>query len=79
MAVKALEVNPNTPDRVAKVLDDIIASADMRNRYSVNLVFEGGKVTKVCKESKQYRKFVVVTCDGLPYKAMIELIKNVHT
>ena len=41
MAVKALEVNPNTP--------------------------------------KQYQKFVVVTCDGLPHKAMIELIKNVHT
>ena len=79
MAVKALEVNPNTPDRVAKVLDDIIASADMGNKYSVKIVFEGDKVTKVCNESKQFRKFVVVTCDGLPYKAMIELIKNVHT
>ena len=45
MAVKALEVNANTPYRVAKVLVDIIASADIGNKYSVKLVFEGGKVT----------------------------------
>ena len=79
MAVKALEINPNTPDRVSKVLDDIIASSDMENKFSVKIVFKGNKVEKVINTCKESRKFVVVTCDGLPYKALIELIRNVHT
>ena len=64
MAVKALEINPNTPDRVSKVLDDIIASSDMENKFSVKIVFKGNKVEKVINTCKESRKFVVVTCDG---------------
>ena len=37
------------------------------------------KIHKIVSENDSHRKFVVVTCDGLPYKALIELIKNVHT
>ena len=79
MAVKAMAINPNTPERILRVLDDIIMSADMENKFSVKIVFDGDKVSKVYNSNKEYRKFVVVTSDGLPYKAMIELIKNVHT
>ena len=38
LAVKATAVNPNTSERIARVLDDIIQSADMKNRYSVKTV-----------------------------------------
>ena len=79
MAVGAVVINPNTPERIAKVLDVIIESADMKNKFSVKIVLADGTVTKVFNENEEFRKFVVVTADGLPYKAMIELIKNVHT
>ena len=79
MPVGAVAINPNTPDRISKVLDEVIESADMKNKYSVKIVFKNGKVTKVLNENEQFRKFVVVTADGLPYKVMIELIKNAHT
>ena len=79
MAVKALPINPNTPERIAKVLDDILSSANMENKFSVKIVFDGKNVSKELNRNKDFRKFVVVTSDGLPYKAMIELIKNVHT
>ena len=46
MAVKALEINPNTAERVAKVLDDIIASADIENKFSVKIIFDGRQVKK---------------------------------
>ena len=72
MAVKALPINPNTPERIAKVLDDILSSANMENKFSVKIVFDGEKVSKEFNTNKDFRKFVVVTSDGLPYKAMIE-------
>ena len=37
MAVGALAVNPNTPDRIAKCLDEIIDAADMKNKFAVIL------------------------------------------
>ena len=30
-------------------------------------------------EDPELRKFIVVTADGLPYKIMIDLIRNAHT
>ena len=59
IAVGALEINPNTPDRVSKVLDNIILSADMENKFSVKIVFEGNEVRKVINACKESRKFVV--------------------
>ena len=79
MAVGAMAINPNSTDRIAKVLDEVIDSADMKNKFSVKIILDGDKVTKVFNENIEFRKFVVVTADGLPYKAMIELMKNAHT
>jgi hypothetical protein len=71
-------VNPNTKDRIAKVLDEILEAADMKNNYSVKIIVSANNVTKVFQTSKEFRKHVVVTADGLPYKIMIELIENAH-
>ena len=79
MPVGAMAINPNNPERISKVLDEIIENANMKNKYSVKLCFEKGKISKKINENPEFRKFVVVTSDGLPYKAMIELIKNTHT
>ena len=78
MAVKATAVNPNTSERIAKVLDDIIEEAEMKNKYSVKIVVRDNKVTKVLNTNKEFRKHILVTADGLPYKIMIDLIENVH-
>ena len=77
--VGAMAINPNGAERISRVLDEIIECADMKNKFSVKLVLKDGKVTKVHDQNSELRKFVVVTSDGLPYKAMIELIKNAHT
>ena len=36
-------------------------------------------MTKVLQADKDFRKHIVVTADGLPYKVMIELVENAHT
>ena len=51
----------------------------MKNKYDVKIVVSKNNVEKVLNEDEIVWKFVVVTADGLPYKAMIESIKNVHT
>ena len=68
MPVGAIVINPNNPERIAKVLDEIINNANMKNKFFIKIIFENGTI----------RKLVVFTSDGLPYKAMIELIKNEH-
>ena len=79
MAVGALAVNPNTPDRIARCLDEVIDAADMKNKFSVKIVLNANSVEKVFNTNMDFRKFVVVTADGLPYKMIIDLIKNRHT
>ena len=37
MAVGAMAINPNSTDRIAKVLDEVIESADMINKFSVKI------------------------------------------
>ena len=78
-AVGAAAINPNKKERLSKVLDIILENAGIKNKYSVKLVFSGDNVTKILNSDDTYRKFVVVTADGLPYKALIELIKDVHS
>ena len=53
MAVKALAVNPNTQDRVIKVLDEIIEAADMKNKFFFKIVFDQNKVVKESNKSKK--------------------------
>ena len=78
-AVGASAVNPNKKERLSKVLDEIIEVAGMKNKFSVKLVLSENTVTKVINSDPEFRKFVVVSADGLPYKALIELIKDTHT
>ena len=78
-AVGAIAVNPNTPERISKVLDEIIEAAGMRNKYAVKLVLSDNNVTKSVVDDESFRKHIVVTADGLPYKIMIDLIENTHT
>ena len=78
MSVGAIAVNPNTMERIAKVLDSILESADMKNRFSVKIRLSANDVSKVFNINQDFRKFVMVTADGLPYKVMIDLIKNSH-
>ena len=51
----------------------------MKNKFSVKLVLSDNTVTKIINSDPEFRKFVVVSADGLPYKALIELIKDTHT
>ena len=69
LAVGALEVNPNTPERKGN---------DIKNRYPVKIKLSEAGITKDCDDNEEFRKFVVVTADGLPYKIMIDLLKNRH-
>ena len=78
-AVGATAVNPNKPERIAKVLDNLIEATGMKNQYSVKLVINGTNVQKVLITNESFRKHIVVTADGLPYKIMISLIENTHT
>ena len=78
-AVGAIAVNPNTPERISKVLDEIIEAAGMKNQFSVKIILSGTSVTKAFVPDESFRKHIVVTADGLPYKIMISLIENTHT
>ena len=78
LAVGAFPVNPNTPERICKVLDTIIEAAGMKNQFSVKIIFSEQNVKKVFLQDDTLRKHIVVTADGLPYKIMISLIENTH-
>ena len=78
ISMGAVEVNPNTPDRIAEVLDSIQKQCDIYHKYSFKYIFdEEGKVRKIensnCNED---RKYIIVTADGLPYKQLIKLIND---
>ena len=79
LAVGAIAVHPNTKERIAKVLDKILEAAGMKNNFSVKLVLSEKKVEKVFNDDPEFRKFVLVSADGLPCKVLIDLIKNAHT
>ena len=49
----------------------------MKNKCCVKIVLTGNQVTKVLNDNPEFRKFIVVMADGLPYKLMIDLIRNV--
>ena len=76
--VGAIPVNPNTKDRLVKVLDETLEAAGMTNTYSVKIVISENNVKKVFDKDGKGRKFIVVTSDGLPYKIIMDMIKNEH-
>ena len=79
MAVGALGVNPNTYERISYVLEEIQKAANINMNPAYKLVFQDDKIIKVELNTNKDRKFVTVTSDGLPYKVMIQIIKNTHT
>lgn len=48
----------------------------MKNKFSVKIILNAGSVEKVFNTKMDFRKFVVVTADGLPYKMIIDLIRT---
>ena len=78
-AVGASDVNPNKPDRIARIFDELLESAGMKNKFSVKIILNGTSVKKESIVDESFRKHIVVTADGLPYKIMISLIANTHT
>ena len=79
MAVGAIAINPNTYERISYVLEEIQKAANIHRKPAYKLVFEEGKIVKRQINTNEDRKFVIVTSDGLPYKIMIQIIKNTHT
>ena len=75
-AVGAVSVNPNDASRLRKVLDEILDASEMRNKFFTKLVIRGEEIVKVVNTDKSERKWIMVTANGLPYKILIELIKN---
>ena len=79
LAVGAFPVNPNTPERICKVLGTIIEAAGRKNQFSVKIIFSEQNVKKVFLHDDTLRKHIVVTADGLPYKIMISFIEKVKS
>ena len=74
--IGAMEVNPNTSERIKKVLDELLESVGLQNNYPVRLKFEDGKVTKILNMEEQSRKWTMCTVDGLPFKELIDILKD---
>ena len=55
LAVGAIAVNPNTQERISKVLDEILEAAQIQNKVCVKLVLSVTCVTKVFNENKDVR------------------------
>ena len=55
MAIGAMAINPNSTDRIAKVLDEIVESADMKNKFSLKIIPDGDTLhctfRKTCQAS----------------------------
>ena len=78
-AVGAIDINPNTRERVSKVLDHLIEKAELKNKFPIKLRFSDKKVEKIVNDDPNLRKFILVTVDGLPYKILLDIIRNFHT
>ena len=55
LAVGAIAVNPNTSERVYKVLDSRLEAADMKNKFCLKIVLTGNQVTKVLNDNPEFR------------------------
>ena len=72
LSMGAMEVNPNTSDRIAGVLKTIV-ERDGLTEYSSKVILDDKSITKVqCTTNSTKRKFVIVEADGLPYKGSFQ-------
>ena len=78
LPVGAIECNPNTADRICKVLKKIMIKAKIENP-SVYVTLKNEEIEKEIVGDESSRSFVVVTADGLPFKQMIKIVREYHT
>ena len=72
----AIPVNPNNVQRIKKVLDDIKSKTGLDKYYSVELRIENDKLIKILIQNPETRSWILLSCDGLPMKSLIQLIEN---
>ena len=76
--VGAYECNPNTEERIAKVLKQIMVKAKVE-KPSVHVTLKNNEIEKEIIAQGDSRSHVVVSGDGLPYKEMIRIVREYHT
>lgn len=80
LSMGAIPINPNNMKRKRKVLDDILKKTGMYRKYSVKLsIDEDKQIEKTVIENDDERTWILVSCDGLPMKHLISIVKNNHT
>ncbi len=72
----AIPINPNNLPRIKKVLDEIKSKTGMDKYYSVELNVEDEKIVKRVIKNDEVRSWILLSCDGLPMKSLIQLIEN---
>ena len=78
VTVGAYECNPNTSDRIAKVLKKITEKAHIE-KPSVLVTLKDNEIQQEIIGDDSSRSFVVVSADGLPFKQMIRIVREYHT
>ena len=63
LSVGAIALNPNTQERIGKVLDEILEAAQIQNKFCVKLVLYVTCGKKVFNKNKYLRTFIVVTSE----------------
>ena len=72
----AIPVNPNNESRIKRVLDDIKSKTGLDKYYSVELKVENDKLIKKVIHNPETRSWILLSCDGLPMKSLIQLIEH---
>lgn len=75
----ALSVDPKTYERVQKVLEKILQKCELNDNPTKLIISKEDIKKVVANDDDSKRKWILVTCDGLPYKQAISIIKNHHT
>ena len=80
LPIGAIPVNPNNLKRVNKVLDYILEATELTGKYSTKYIIEDEKnIRKDVIETDEERTWILVSCDGLPFNHLREIVKNSHT
>ena len=72
-------INPNNAKRVKVILDKLILKAGVE-KDAVKIKVDDNGASKIVSDSdKNQRKWILITCDGLPYKLILSIMQNNHT
>ena len=72
----AIPINPNNIPRIKKILDDIKQKTNMDKHFCVELTVENEDIIKTHIENEERRSWILLSCDGLPMKSLIQIIEN---